>query len=56
MGHRRDGRSDRNGSTNGMPRAEPVVSGGPPEPLDVVVPAGPSAWIRVDLSYDTGIR
>lgn len=27
-----------------------------PAPIDVVVPAGSSAWVRVDLSYDTGIR
>ena len=27
-----------------------------PAPVDVVVPAGPSAWLRVDLTYDTGIR
>ena len=27
-----------------------------PAPVDVVVPAGSSAWVRVDLSYDTGIR
>ena len=27
-----------------------------PAPIDVVVPAGPTAWVRVDLSYDTGIR
>ena len=27
-----------------------------PAPIVVVVPAGPAAWVRVDLSYDTGIR
>jgi hypothetical protein len=27
-----------------------------PAPIDVVVPAGAAAWVRVDLSYDTGIR
>jgi hypothetical protein len=27
-----------------------------PAPIDVVVPAGPGAWLRVDLAYDTGIR
>ncbi len=27
-----------------------------PAPTDVVVPAGPAAWVRVDLLYDTGIR
>jgi hypothetical protein len=27
-----------------------------PAPIDVVVPAGPAALARVDLSYDTGIR
>jgi hypothetical protein len=27
-----------------------------PAPVDVVVPAGPAAWLRVDLPYDTGIR
>jgi hypothetical protein len=27
-----------------------------PAPIVVVVPAGASAWVRVDLSYDTGIR
>jgi hypothetical protein len=27
-----------------------------PAPIDVVAPAGSSAWVRVDLSYDTGIR
>ncbi len=27
-----------------------------PAPIDAVVPAGSSAWVRVDLSYDTGIR
>ncbi len=27
-----------------------------PASLDVVVPAGSSSWVRVDLSYDTGIR
>ena len=27
-----------------------------PAPIAVVVPAGSSAWVRVDLSYDTGIR
>ena len=27
-----------------------------PAPVDVVVPAGSAAWVRVDLSYDTGIR
>ncbi len=29
---------------------------GTPAPADVVVPAGPAAWVRVDLLYDTGIR
>ncbi len=45
-------------------RAGPVqVEGEPaagvmhaPAPIDVVVPAGAAAWVRVDLSYDTGIR
>jgi len=27
-----------------------------PAPVDAVVPAGPAAWLRVDLAYDTGIR
>ena len=27
-----------------------------PAPIDAVVPAGPGAWLRVDLAYDTGIR
>jgi hypothetical protein len=27
-----------------------------PAPIDVTVPAGPAAGVRVDLSYDTGIR
>ena len=29
---------------------------GTPAPIDAVVPAGPGAWLRVDLVYDTGIR
>jgi len=29
---------------------------GTPAPIDAVVPAGPGAWLRVDLAYDTGIR
>jgi hypothetical protein len=29
---------------------------GTPALTDVVVPAGPAAWVRVDLLYDTGIR
>jgi hypothetical protein len=29
---------------------------GTPAPLDAVVPAGPGAWLRVDMAYDTGIR
>lgn len=29
---------------------------GMPAPVDAVVPAGPGAWLRVDLAYDTGIR
>lgn len=28
----------------------------PPAPVDAVVPAGPGAWLQVDLDYDTGIR
>jgi hypothetical protein len=27
-----------------------------PAPIDVVVPPGAAASVRVDLSYDTGIR
>ncbi len=27
-----------------------------PAPIEVVVPPGAGAWVRVDLSYDTGIR
>ena len=27
-----------------------------PAPISAVVPSGPSAWVRVDLAYDTGIR
>lgn len=29
---------------------------GTPAPIDAVVPAGPGAWLRVDMAYDTGIR
>jgi hypothetical protein len=29
---------------------------GTPAAIDAVVPAGPGAWLRVDLVYDTGIR
>lgn len=29
---------------------------GTPAPIDAVVPAGPRAWLRVDVVYDTGIR
>jgi hypothetical protein len=37
--------------------AEPVPSVmHAPAPIVVLVPAGPAAWVRVDLSYDTGIR
>jgi hypothetical protein len=28
----------------------------PPVPVDGIVPAGPDAWLRVDVEYDTGIR
>jgi hypothetical protein len=38
-------------------QAAPVVGlMGTPAPVDVVVPSGPAAWLRVDLAYDTGIR
>ena len=29
---------------------------GTPAPIEAVVPAGPGAWLRVDMAYDTGIR
>jgi hypothetical protein len=34
------------------------VSGllGQPAPIPAIVPAGPGAWVQVDLTYDTGIR
>ncbi len=43
----------------GRVRIAPARAAGmmrPPAPVDAVIPAGPAAWLRVDLDYDTGIR